>query len=145
MDRNTLIGFVLIGALLIAMFAINSKNRLAYEGDQKRITDSIAKIIKYKADANLDKKDSTKVDSLKSVAVSGGFQSGNNQELFSVVENEVMKVTFTNKGGQPKSVELKKYKKFNNAPVMLNEGKFNKISYRSNVLFSGREFFIYRF
>ncbi len=132
MDRNTLIGFVLIGALLIAMFAINSKNRLAYEGDQKRITDSIAKIIKYKADANLDKKDSTKVDSLISVAVSGGFQSGNNQELFSVVENEVMKVTFTNKGGQPKSVELKKYKKFNNAPVMLNEGKFNKISYRIN-------------
>ncbi len=42
MDRNTVIGFVLIGALLIAMFVINSKSRLAYEGEQKRIGDSIA-------------------------------------------------------------------------------------------------------
>ncbi|MEI2750584.1 MAG: hypothetical protein V9E88_17735 [Ferruginibacter sp.] len=42
MDRNTLIGFVLIGVLLIGMFMLNSKSRLAYEGEQKRIADSIA-------------------------------------------------------------------------------------------------------
>ena len=48
MDRNTVIGFVLIGALLIAMFVMNSKSRLAYEGEQKRIADSVAKIIKSK-------------------------------------------------------------------------------------------------
>ncbi len=132
MDRNTLIGFVLIGALLIAMFAINSKNRLAYEGEQNRITDSIAKMQKSKVVANLDKSDSTKVDSLRRVNTSGGFQTTNNQEILSVIENEVIKVTFTNKGAQPKSVELKKYKKSNNTPVILNEADFNKISYRIN-------------
>ena len=42
MDRNTVIGFILIGALLIGMFIINSKSRLAYEGEQKRLADSVA-------------------------------------------------------------------------------------------------------
>jgi hypothetical protein len=44
MDRNTTIGFVLIGLLLVAMFYFNSKNRLTYEGEQKRIADSIARL-----------------------------------------------------------------------------------------------------
>ena len=32
MDRNTVIGFVLIGALLIGMFYINSQSNQAYHG-----------------------------------------------------------------------------------------------------------------
>ena len=43
MDRNTVIGFVLIGMLLIGMFYFNSKGNQAYLADQKRIEDSILK------------------------------------------------------------------------------------------------------
>src|SRR5689334_2641773 len=66
-DRNTLIGFLLIGALLIGMFVINSKSRLAYEGEQQRIKDSVAKVYEKKrvADSlavlNLKKNDTTSV------------------------------------------------------------------------------------
>ena len=132
MDRNTLIGFVLIGALLITMFVINSKERSAYEGEQKRIADSIAKVQKSKVDTALVRQDSLKVDSLKSKSKVGGLQLVQIPEAFTTVENEVMKVTFSNKGGQPKSIELKKYKKFNQQPVELNKSDFNKISYRVN-------------
>ena len=45
-DKNTTIGFVLLGALLIALFAINSKNRLEYEAAQKKVADSIALVQK---------------------------------------------------------------------------------------------------
>ena len=42
MDKNTVIGFVLIGALLIAMFVINSRSNQAYLTEKKRVEDSIA-------------------------------------------------------------------------------------------------------
>lgn len=40
-------------------------------------------------------------------------------EQLTVVENEVMKVTFTSKGGYPRQVELKKYKRFDGTPIVL--------------------------
>jgi YidC/Oxa1 family membrane protein insertase len=45
-DRNTIIGFVLIGALLMAMFYFNSKDQLAFEGEKKRKADSVALVMK---------------------------------------------------------------------------------------------------
>ena len=66
MDRNTLIGFGIIGALLITMFVINSKSRLAYEGEQKRMSDSIA-ALKPAVDTLAVRKDITTADSAKRI------------------------------------------------------------------------------
>lgn len=129
MDRNTVIGFILIGALLIGMFVINSKSRLAYEGEQKRISDSIAKANPKKIDTAVAVLDSLKADSLRAPQQPTAFQSGANTEQITVVENEVLKISFTNKGGQPKTVELKKHKKLDGSPVILQSGDFNKLSY----------------
>ena len=50
-----------------------------------------------------------------------------------MVENELLKITFTNKGGQPKSVELKKYSSLNtDKTVVLGGTDFDKISYSVN-------------
>ena len=95
MDRNTLIGFVLIGALLIAMFVMNSKNRLAYEGEQKRIADSIA-ALQPKIDSSLVKLDSLKTDSLHTVQSKSLFQNNKVDLQDVVLQNEVMKINFTN-------------------------------------------------
>lgn len=121
MDRNTVIGFILIGALLIGMFVMNSKSRLAYEGEQKRIEDSIA-ATRPKIDTIAARLDSLKADSLKVTKQSTGFQSLTNTEQLTVLENEVLKISFSNKGGQPKNVELKKHKKLNGSPVVLQSG-----------------------
>ncbi len=132
MDRNTIIGFTLIGALLIAMFYMNSKSRLAYEAEQKRIADSIA-ATQPKIDTALAKADSLKTDSLQKVEKTTTLlPPPNTKEQLVTLENEALKITFTNKGGQPKTVELKKYKTYSGNPVVLTNGDFNKISYAIN-------------
>ena len=131
MDRNTVIGFVLIGALLIGMFVINSKSRLAYEGEQKRIADSIA-ALKPKLDTALARLDSLKTDTLKRAGQQNSFQSPAATAQLITVENEVMKITFDTKGAQPKKVILKKYKRFDSTDVVLQSGDFNRISYPVN-------------
>ena len=132
MDRNTVIGFILIGALLIGMFIINSKSRLAYEGEQKRIADSIAALQPKRdttvANAITDTLNAIVTNSQKQL--SGGFTQDTTGEKITVVENELLKIAFTNKGGQPKTVELKKYKKLDGSPVLIQQGDFNKFSYR---------------
>ncbi len=131
MDRNTPMGFGLIAVLLIAMFAINSNSRKAYEVEQKRIADSVA-ALKPKIDSSVAKLDSAKLDTLKAVQLQNDFQTTSTTEQLTVVENELMKISFTNKGGQPAKVELKKYKKYDGTPVILQEGSFNKFSYTIN-------------
>ena len=140
MDRNTVIGFILIGALLIGMFVINSKSRLAFEGEKKRMEDSTiaANLKKHPIDTIAARLDSLKADSLKvPKQIAAAFQSGANTAQLTVVENEVLKITFTNKGGQPKYVELKKHKRLDGSPVVLQSGDFNKLSYTINADVNG--------
>jgi len=134
MDKNTVIGFVLIGALLIAMFIINSNGNQAYlreTKEKKRIEDSIA-ATKVKIDSSLVLADSLKADSMKAARLqppSGFITDTTKVEQFDTLENNFIKIVFTNKGGQPKRVELKKYTTFDHKPVVIEKGDFNKISY----------------
>jgi YidC/Oxa1 family membrane protein insertase len=132
MDRNTVIGFVLIGLLMMGMFYFNSQGSKAYEASQKKIADSLANL-KPKVDSLALAKDSVITDSIRKTQEAGGFQKELNQpEALTTIENEVVKITFTNKGGQPRGVELKGYKAFDGKPVVLQEGTLNKLSYRIN-------------
>lgn len=129
MDRNQVIGFVLIGILLIGMFAINSRNRLAYEAQQKKIADSLAAL-----KPPVQRVDSTLAASVPQVAKPdlSGFQLAGAGQNAVWLENDVLKISFSPKGGQPARVELKKYFRFDRSPVVLQEGGFNELSYRVN-------------
>jgi YidC/Oxa1 family membrane protein insertase len=135
MDRNTVIGFILIGGLLIAMFYINSKSNQTYLAEKKRVEDSIA-ATKPKMDPALARLDSLKADSSRKVNAqlpASVFQvDTSGKEELTVLENDVLKVTFTNKGAQPKEVELKKFQTYDHKPLLLQTGSFNKISYAIN-------------
>jgi len=134
MDRNTIIGFVLIGALLIAMFVINSRSNQAYMLEKKRIEDSIA-ATKPKVDSALLKADSRKADSLgkSNQKLPTAFITDTaGTERLDTLENEFIKITFTNRGGQPREVELKNFKKFDGKSIVLGRGSFNKLSYSIN-------------
>ncbi len=132
MDRNTVIGFVLIGALLIAMFVINSRSNQAFMTEKKRVEDSIA-ATKPKVDPVVAKKDSIVLDSLLTAKqkLPPVFITDTIEQL-DTLENDLLKIVFTNKGGQPKIVELKSFKKFDGKPMILADGKFNKLSYKIN-------------
>jgi YidC/Oxa1 family membrane protein insertase len=134
MDKNTVIGFVLIGVLLIGMFYINSRSNQALLAEKKRVEDSIA-ATKPKLNVVTVAKDSLKADSLHKTMQqlpAAFITDSTNKEHFDTLENDVLKIVFTNKGGQPKIVELKKYKKFDGKPLILANGKFNRISYEIN-------------
>ena len=134
MDRNTVIGFILIGALLIGMFYINSKSNQEYLTKKKHDEDSIA-ALKPKVDTATARIDSLKADSIRNAhkqLTQSAFLTDSTEKL-TVLENEVVKITFTNKGAQPKEVELKKFKTFDGKPLLLQTGPFNKISYKINV------------
>ena len=132
MDRNTVIGFVLIGLLLMGMFYFNNKGNTAFQAEQKRMEDSIQRA-KPKVDIVKLKADSLRFDSARREKSVGGLQqAASATEELTTIENEVIKITFTNKGGQPKTVELKNYKTLDGKPVIIQKGDFNKISYDIN-------------
>jgi YidC/Oxa1 family membrane protein insertase len=129
MDRNQVIGFVLIGILLIGMFAINSRNRLAYEAEQKKIADSLA-ALKPSVPADTTHQ-VTLAQPIKSAGLSG-FSMAGTVPTTAILENDVLKISFSSKGGQPSRVEMKKYVRFDKTPVVIQSGDFNELSYRIN-------------
>ena len=104
--------------------------------EQRLATDSIAKVKAASApriDTVAMRVDSLRRDSIGRLTAAGKFDSaatGTEQDV--VVENELMKVTFTNKGGQPKSFELKKYKSFDSTSVIMAGSGFDNLSYNIN-------------
>jgi YidC/Oxa1 family membrane protein insertase len=130
MDRNTVIGFVLLALLLFVYLFTSTKNSHELEAKQQHQADSIARVQRVKDSLSLANDTTAKV---ADTAVAAGQLATRGVEQLTVVENEVVKISFTNKGGQPKQVELKNYKSLtDNKPVLLNNAAFDKISYRIN-------------
>ena len=131
-DRNTIIGFVVLALLFIGYFYYNNTQQMAYQREKAR-QDSIAMASKPKVDPNAQRLDSTAADSIRKISSAGEFaQAVNGTELITTVENSLMKIGFTNKGGQPKWVELKKFKGPDSSNVKLASSDFDKINYIIN-------------
>jgi len=135
-DNNTVIGFVLIGILFIGYFWFSNRQQEALFQERKRTEDSIARTkpaTAPPADPAITKLDSLKKDSLNNLTAAGNFQNAaNGSEQLTVIENALIKITFSNKGAQPKSVELKKYKSFDSTNVVLAGSAFDNVSYTIN-------------
>ncbi len=135
MDRNTIIGFALIGIMMFIMLYFNNKSSNELQAAKKKEADSLA-LVQAKIDSLKPKADTVDIAKKQALASSGDFgKYALGTEQLNIVETDVMKITFTNKGGQPKKVELKKYKKYGAAdgtPVVIENGDFNKLSYQIN-------------
>ncbi|MBD0279980.1 MAG: membrane protein insertase YidC, partial [Flavisolibacter sp.] len=133
-DRNTIIGFIILAVLFIGYFFYTSKEQQAYQRNKARM-DSIALASQPKSDTAMQRIDSLQVDSLSKVTTAGGFQTGiTGTEQIVTVENDLMKVAFSNKGGQPKWVELKHFKAPDSTNVKLASTSFDKITYTINTV-----------
>jgi YidC/Oxa1 family membrane protein insertase len=132
MDKNTVIGFLLLGLLFIGYIFYNSQGKEALEKQQQHIKDSIASL-KPKIDTSLNAlKNSNSNNTRQDSSVINIKQDTSGKESFFTLENKVLKITFTNKGGQPKKVELKDFKTFDKKPLILQDGNFSNISYAIN-------------
>src|SRR5579872_6552767 len=102
-DRNTVIGFVLLGVLLVAYIFISTKNSRVLEAQRLHIEDSINRVRTLQA-AEARLKDSivqAQNPAVAKVVDTTGFNAAiNSVEKKLTVENELLKIVFSNKGGQ---------------------------------------------
>src|SRR5579864_6191395 len=135
MDRNTVIGFVLLGLLLFLYLYISTKNSHELEAQRKHIADSIA-VVSQTREAAAARQAATHQDTTvaaQPVDTTGFNPAFKGTEQLLTMENDVVKVVFSNKGGQPVDVELKKFKSYDSTPVKLvAPGTDNRMSYPIN-------------
>ena len=137
MDKKSFIGIILIFMILVVFSIINRPSEEAIEAARQR-RDSIASVDRENAMAaqkvaelNENQEieitfDSLTVDSLdlrKRIDEFGIFGLNTvGEEEFYTMENNLMKITFSTKGGRITSVELKEYKTHSGMPLILFEG-----------------------
>jgi len=142
MDRNTVIGVALIFTILIGFSYFNKPSQEEIAAAQKaQDSMELVRVEKEKADFMAKQAEESKStllstvsnDSLPSQAEQarkekfGVFADATvGKEKFYTIENNLIKVTFSNKGGRIYSVELKNYKTFEQKPLILFEGTSSK-------------------
>jgi YidC/Oxa1 family membrane protein insertase len=128
-DRNTIIGFVVMAFLFLGYFFYNSKEQQAFQR-KKAYDDSVALARMPKVDSAALRRDVARLDSQNRIQAAGGFgAAATGTEQLLEVNTDLVKVVFTNKGGQPKYVELKKFKGPDSTNVRLAASDFDKINY----------------
>jgi YidC/Oxa1 family membrane protein insertase len=136
MDKNTIIGFVLIFAVLIGFSYLNrpSQEQLEY---QRRYQDSIAavaqsQLAEQQANAILEQqaKDALVTENVSDSLYQSGLQAqygdfavaAQGYEEFITLENELMVLKLTSKGGRVYSVQLKDFTNYKDEPLYLFDG-----------------------
>jgi len=131
MDRNTVIGFVLLGLLLFAYLFNSTKNSQELQRLKQLADDSIARV-KAQQDALSKVQDSTKIKAVP-VDTTGFNKATSGTEKLVSIENKTVKIIFSNKGAQPKEVLLKDFKSADGSMVkVIDRMSDNRISYSIN-------------
>jgi len=135
-DRNTVIGFVILAVLFFGYFYYTNQAQLESRKQTAReqfVKDSTAQANAPKVDTAALRAKEAQRDSVINRNPVGAFTpTGNAPEQLVYAENEVFRIAFTTKGGQPKSVELKKFRNQDSGQVQLASTSFDKISYKVN-------------
>ncbi|MEY2587269.1 MAG: rane protein insertase YidC [Bacteroidota bacterium] len=133
-DKNSVIGISLLAILFIGYFYFTRQGQLELEAKQKHIADSLAALQPALKKDAVSAPELLSLDTVKAapVAVGSMVQKGTATEVISSLENELVKISFTNKGARPHRVELKKYKSADSTNVELISSDFNKLSYLIN-------------
>lgn len=140
MNKNTVIAILLIGLILLGFSAYNTK--VAKEQQRQRfIQDSIAyeKAVKEVAESQKTVALETQAtDTLATQVVTSDAglayshtlltQASLGTEQFYVLENDKLKVTFSNKGAKPYSVQVKGFKTYIGDSLLLFNGANNHLS-----------------
>lgn len=135
MDRNSIIGIVLIFLVLVVFSIINKPSQEQIDALRIR-KDSIQQVEAERArQAQLQQQNVvTAIDSVPDSVTLANRQrelesqlgvfgtAANGEESFITFENNLVKLTLSNKGGRIYSVELKDYKTYDGRPLVLFDG-----------------------
>jgi YidC/Oxa1 family membrane protein insertase len=135
MDKNSIFGILIIAGILIVWGVIQTPGKKElesrrhyedslYQAQQKALLQADSALAAVSADSIM--KEEAAGDSTTVIRIADQFgvfaanATGKNE--FYTVENDVMKMVVSTKGGRPYSVELKNYKTFKRDPVVLFNG-----------------------
>jgi YidC/Oxa1 family membrane protein insertase len=129
-DKNTVIGFILLAGLFFAYFWYTNKQQTEMASYKKHFDDSVM-MLKAEADKAAALKNPTLADTSKLAAKALSNIVDSVKEQFTVLENDLVKVKFSNKGGQVVGVTLKKYTNAQKQFVEL--GDSSSLNYTVNI------------
>jgi len=140
MNKNTIWAILLIGAILVGFSIYNSKVAKEQQREQF-VRDSIARQEAMEAIRQEERNKPQAVpgeqglEIQESVTAPGEKYSNTflnlslqGEESFYVLENDKIKVSFTNKGGQPYSLQIKDFKTYNGDSLLFFSGPTNKLT-----------------
>ena len=134
MDRNSIIGIIIIVGILVIYSIINKPSEEEKERRQ-RVYDSLNAVRQEQAEKEMAQQ--ARQDSIKSIPINtndeetrqsllqelGDFaNAAKGENEFYTIENELLKLTVSTKGGRPYSVLLKDYKTSQGQPLILFSG-----------------------
>ena len=141
MDKNTIIGFLLIGVVLIVFTWLNKPTPEQIEA-QRRMQDSIAQIeyakqLEQQKELSKDVKANDELaglpDSVRLARLQNMFgvfaDAMVGEDGSTVLENELIEVRLANKGGRIGYVRLKKYDNYKGEPLVLFDEKDSKFDF----------------
>ena len=122
MNKNTLTAFVLMALVVFGFMAYENyaqRNRM----EEQMVLDSIARV-EMEKETQIKQKELAKKAEEMADTLNPLFQARQGKIATTVIENELLRVTLTNKGGQLQKVELKDstYKSRNGGNVVLFDG-----------------------
>ena len=125
-DKNTVIGFVLLAGLFFSYFWYTNKQQTELQAYKKHVDDSVA-MVKSAAEKAAAAKNPIKIDSVSGEVV----VLDSVKEQVTTLENNLIKVQFSNKGGQVIGVTLKKY--VNSKKQLVQLGDSSSLNYPVNI------------
>ena len=124
LDINSIIGFVLIFGILIFMFYQNKPTpeeleaqKAKQEQVEAQTKESEVQVIKEEEPAAINLQDSTAVANYKSTLGAFGYTSPS--DAITTLENELVSLKISNKGGQIVEAKMKTYVTYDSIPVYL--------------------------
>lgn len=126
MDKNTLVGFALIGAVIVG-FGIYNRPSQEEMTRAQHYQDSIQAVAQKQEQMRKAQEIAASQPVLPD-STSLFFQSSQGTEQFTTLENDLVQLTFSNKGGQVCKAMLKEYNDQQHQPLVLFDGKDASLS-----------------
>lgn len=143
-DKNSTLGFLVLGALLLGYIFYNQRAEQAYLETKKAQEDSIALVHQQRADSlgvSVPVSDKDSVAQPAAAATPAADSTGKSLQLGAFaaaaavdsakktsVETDLLKITFTSRGARPESVELKDFKVYDGGDVILKNAPYNNLA-----------------
>ena len=122
MDKNTLVGFALIGAVVIG-FSIYNRPSQEEMARAKHYQDSIQAIAQKEAAMQEQAAQQSAAYTIQADSTSLFYGASQGTEQLTTLENDLVKITFTNKGGRVCTATLKNYNGQDGKPLELFDEK----------------------